>query len=51
MTGYTSWYNHYQNISEQIIMENLEHVHEMGQNFDVFRLMMGIRPMWGTGWM
>ena len=38
MTGYTSWYNHYQNISEQIIMENLEHVHEMGQNFDVFQI-------------
>ena len=38
MTGYTSWYNHYQNISEQIIMENLEHVHEMGQNLDVFQI-------------
>ena len=38
MTGYTSWYNHYQNISEQIIMENLEHVREMGQNFDVFQI-------------
>lgn len=38
MTGYTSWYNHYQNISEQIIMENLEHVHEMGQNYDVFQI-------------
>ena len=38
MTGYTSWYNHYQNISEQIIMENLEHVHEMEQNFDVFQI-------------
>ena len=38
MTGYTSWYNHYQNISEPVIMENLEHVHEMGQNFDVFQI-------------
>ena len=28
MTGWTSWYNYYQNISEQIILENLE-------NFDI----------------
>ena len=38
MTGYTSWYNHYQNISAQIISDNLEHVHEMGQIFDVFQI-------------
>ena len=38
MTGYTSWYNHYQNISAQIISDNLEHVHEMGQSFDVFQI-------------
>ena len=38
MTGYTSWYNHYQNISAQIISDNLEHVHEMGQSFDAFQI-------------
>lgn len=38
MTGYTSWYNHYQNITEKIIMDNLEHIHKMGQMYDVFQI-------------
>ena len=38
MTGYTSWYNHYQNISENIILNNLTAAKETGQDWDIFQI-------------
>ena len=38
MTGYTSWYNHYQNISEEIIVDNLNAAVETGQGWDIFQI-------------
>lgn len=38
MTGYTSWYNHYQNISERIILDNLAAARKTGQSWDVFQI-------------
>lgn len=36
--GYTSWYNHYQNISEKIIFDNLEAMSNNIARFDVFQI-------------
>lgn len=33
--GYTSWYNHYQNITEKIILDNLENI---DPRFDLFQI-------------
>lgn len=38
MTGYTSWYNHYQNISETIILDNLFAAVETKQDWDIFQI-------------
>lgn len=38
MTGYTSWYHHYQNISESIILEDLQGVLKSGQHMDIFQI-------------
>ena len=38
MSGYTSWYNHYQNISQDIILDNLQAMRESGQKWDVFQI-------------
>lgn len=38
MTGYTSWYNHYQNISEDIILDNLSAAIDTKQNWDIFQI-------------
>lgn len=38
MTGYTSWYNHYQNISEKIILKDLRGAVDSGQKMDIFQI-------------
>ena len=38
MTGYTSWYNHYQNINDKIINKNLEAVINSDDKFKVFQI-------------
>ena len=38
MTGYTSWYNHYQNISEAIILDNLSAAADTKQDWDIFQI-------------
>ena len=36
--GYTSWYRHYQNISEDIIMKDLDGLENSGMKADVFQI-------------
>ena len=38
ITGYTSWYNFYQDISEEKILQNLAAVERSGVDFDVFQI-------------
>lgn len=38
MTGWTSWYNYYQNISETIIIDNLNSLQSAKKNIDVFQI-------------
>lgn len=38
MTGWTSWYNHYQNISENIILENLNNYKDKNKKIDIFQI-------------
>ena len=38
MSGYTSWYNHYENISEQIIRDNLEAMDCLSVKADIFQI-------------
>lgn len=38
MTGYTSWYHHYQNISEEILLENLESISSLSEKMDIFQI-------------
>lgn len=38
MTGYTSWYNHYQNISERVIIDNLNSMKNSHKNLDIFQI-------------
>ena len=38
ITGYTSWYNYYQDISEEKILKNLEAVANAPMQFDVFQI-------------
>ena len=45
--GYTSWYNHYQNISEEIIEKALDHA---DKRFDLFQIDDGFEPFVGD-WM
>ncbi len=37
-TGYTSWYNHYQNINEKKILDNLEAVYSFEDKLDIFQI-------------
>lgn len=37
-TGWTSWYNYYQNINEDIILENLNNFKEMNKNIEMFQI-------------
>jgi len=38
LTGWTSWYNYYQDINESIIMENLSAVKKYAPDFSVFQI-------------
>ncbi len=38
MTGWTSWYNYYQNISEDIIVKNLEILSSANKNIDIVQV-------------
>ncbi len=38
LTGWTSWYNYYQNITEDIILENLAAVKKYAPEFSVFQI-------------
>jgi len=38
LTGWTSWYNYYQNITESIILENLQAVSRYARDFSVFQI-------------
>jgi len=37
-TGWTSWYNHYQNISETVVLENLEAFRDARIPIDIFQI-------------
>jgi alpha-galactosidase len=37
-TGWTSWYNHYQNISESIVINNLKSYADLPQPIDIFQV-------------
>lgn len=38
MSGWTSWYNYYQNINEDIILENLENFKKFNKKIDIFQI-------------
>ncbi|GLC31628.1 glycoside hydrolase family 36 protein [Clostridium omnivorum] len=38
MTGWTSWYNYYQNINEDIILENLNNYKALEQKIEIFQI-------------
>jgi alpha-galactosidase len=38
MTGWTSWYNYYQNINEDIIINNLNHFKYFDKNIEIFQI-------------
>jgi alpha-galactosidase len=38
MTGWTSWYNYYQNINEAIILENLNNFKELYKDINIFQI-------------
>jgi alpha-galactosidase len=38
MSGWTSWYNYYEAISEEIILSNLEAMHQENYGLDVFQI-------------
>jgi alpha-galactosidase len=38
MSGWTSWYNYYQNINERIILKNLESFKALNKNIDIFQI-------------
>lgn len=37
-TGWTSWYNYYQNINEDIILENLKNFQDFNRKIDIFQI-------------
>lgn len=47
MTGYTSWYHHFQNISQKVILDNLNAIQETGQQWDVFQIDDGYQTFVG----
>lgn len=38
MTGWTSWYNYYQNISQDVILDNLDALHQANKNIEIFQV-------------
>lgn len=47
MNGWTSWYNYYQNISEDIILKNLEALHRANKNIDIIQVDDGYQSFIG----
>jgi alpha-galactosidase len=47
MTGWTSWYNYYQNISEEIIVKNLEALKNANKTIDIFQIDDGYQTFVG----
>lgn len=47
VTGWTSWYNYYQNINEDIILENISAVKEKSPGFSVFQIDDGFQQAVG----
>lgn len=45
--GYTSWYNYYQNISEDIITRDLEAISNIGTKLDIFQIDDGFQTAVG----
>lgn len=37
-SGYTSWYNHYQNINQEIILSNIDGIIKSGLKLDIFQI-------------
>ncbi|MBP5293317.1 MAG: alpha-galactosidase [Clostridia bacterium] len=46
-TGYTSWYNYYQNISEPLIIRDLEGMHNLQKRPDIFQIDDGFETFVG----
>lgn len=47
LSGYTSWYNYYQNINEEIILRDLEGLKKAGQGANIFQIDDGYETMVG----
>jgi alpha-galactosidase len=47
MTGWTSWYNYYQNINEDIIIENLNSFQKYNKNIEIFQIDDGYQTFVG----
>ncbi len=47
VTGWTSWYNYYTNISEAILLDNLEALAAAPQSFDIFQIDDGYQQFVG----
>lgn len=47
LAGYTSWYNYYQNINEEIILRDLEGLKRAGQSANIFQIDDGYETMIG----
>ncbi len=47
MTGWTSWYNYYQNISEKIILNNLEALYSANKKIDIVQVDDGYQTFIG----
>lgn len=47
LTGWTSWYNYYQNISEAIMLKNLEALHSVNKHIDIVQVDDGYQSFIG----
>lgn len=47
LAGYTSWYNYYQKINEEIILRDLEGLKKAGKNANIFQIDDGYETMVG----
>lgn len=47
LAGYTSWYNYYQNINEEIILRDLQGLSRAGKNANIFQIDDGYETMVG----
>lgn len=47
MTGWTSWYNYYQNINEELMLKNLNALKDKHKNIDIFQIDDGYQTFVG----